>query len=535
MLLLALGFYACQRERPDALVFKIPDYKKAEAFFDTRKDSAFYYFNKAAGGSKDSLQIAMAYNGMAELQSDAGDYFGSQESLATSLKYLDEQQKKSYRTLTADYNELGMTSVVLKNYDAAIGYYGRAFKFAAGKGSKATLLNNQANAYRKKKDYGHAIRLLLAAIAEAEPDGKTYARILTNLAFTRWLERPGYNAVPELLQALNIRRKEQDLWGQNASYAHLADYYALKRPDSALLYARAMYAAASRINSPGDRLEALQKLIKLAPARAARSYFLAYQELDDSMQTAHNAAKNQFALIRYEAEKNKADNLKLIQDNTEKNVLLYGTGALFVFLAGAAWLWYRKRKRRMAFDARQRELQLSQKVHDQVANGLYRVMKQIEHKAGASHELLGEIAELYERSRDISYEKPDAQAGFDEKVGKLLAGLAGAEVKLATAGNNAVLWGKVSTPVKRQLLYILQELMVNMRKHSQATGVTLSFKLAESRLHIRYTDNGKGFPQPARFGNGLNNTVSRMERIGGTITFEPSAGKGAKILIVLPV
>src|SRR5690606_4084000 len=85
-----------------------------------------------------------------------------------------------------------------------------------------------------------------------------------------------------------------------------------------LFYAYKMYEVANKLNSANDRLTALKKLIMLGPSKTAKPHFEVYQKLNDSLQTARNAAKNQFAIIRYETEKHKADNLQLLQENTVK-------------------------------------------------------------------------------------------------------------------------------------------------------------------------------------------------------------------------
>jgi signal transduction histidine kinase len=543
-----LGFYACHQEKPQAPVINVPDYQKAAAFFDRQNDSAFYYFNKVAGSSKDSLQVAMAYNWMGEIQSDAGDYFGSQESLSTSLKFLDDQKTKNYRCLTADYNELGVTSLNLKNYDAAIGFYDQAFKFTDQSETKATILNNQANAYQKKKDYKRALKLYRAAIILTGTKGAGYARILTNMAFTQWLKQPGYNAAPELLQALGIRLREQDRWGQNASYAHLADYYTRSKPDSALHYAREMYTTATRINSPDDRIEALQKLIGLGTPQDARQYFALYQALDDSLQTARNAAKNQFALIRYNSEKNKADNLKLQKDNAEgkyqlirQSILFYST--LFLLVAGTviAIIWYRKRKIRLQLEAentiRESQLKTSQKVHDVVANGLYVIMTEVENEAEVHKEnLLDRIEVLYEKSRDISYEEISyPEQAFPAQIANLLKSFATAGTRVVLSGNTETLWKNVTGTAKRELEHILQELMVNMKKHSRAGNVGIKFEQQDDRITITYTDDGIGLTADIQHKNGLKNTGNRIKAIRGAISFAGNGASGLRIQISFPI
>ena len=157
---------------------------------------------------------------------------------------------------------------------------------------------------------------------------------------------------------------EKDIWGENSSYTHLADFYMDSKPDSALWYARMMFDAASKINSPDDKLAALRKLIVLVP-KQSKFYFQQYQQLEDSLQAARNAAKSQFAVIRYNVEKAKTENIQLQKKNTEKKYQLLVV--TLVALAGAfvGFGLYKRRKRRMQLEADRRlqesKLRLSQK------------------------------------------------------------------------------------------------------------------------------------------------------------------------------
>jgi tetratricopeptide (TPR) repeat protein/two-component sensor histidine kinase len=542
-----LILFSCQHTKRLVLKRNWDDYKKAYAWLSRQNDSAFYYFNKVVSSSRDSLQIAMAYNNMAVIQSDAGDDFGAQESLSLSLKFLDEKDARDRSCLANDYNELGVTSFNLKNQDAAIAFYDQAIRFTDDSLRIPVILNNKANAYQQKKDYPRALKLYSSVIRQTGTNDAGYARILTNMATTKWLADPRYHAAPELLKALNIRTQEKDLWGQNSSFAHLADYYFPSQPDSALFYARAMFDVARRLNSPDDQLEALEKLVRVAAPADVRQYFTRYRHLGDSVQAARKAAKSQFALIRYGVEKNKADNLRLQKDNTEKKYQLFKQGvllysSLFLLTAGsvfAAW-WYRKRKRRLERQVqekiRENQLRTSKKVHDVVANGLYRMMSEIENQGDLDKEhLLDRIEEMYEKSRDISYDEPWLSGqDFPALVSALLSSFATDQVRVALVGNTEALWKAVSLTVRQELYYILQELMVNMKKHSRAANVAILFERHDHRIRIHYGDDGVGIPKNAPHKNGLNNTGNRIKVIRGSIIFDNNAGKGLGIQIAFP-
>jgi signal transduction histidine kinase len=536
-----------RQQSPLVLVATTPDYDKGFAFLNRQNDSAYFYFNKVVNSSKDSLQIAMAYNNMAICQSDAGDYYGSQESLLRSLHYLHEGKEKDQWCLVADYNELGTDNLNLKYYDAAIDYYDRVINLVKDEGSKAIATNNKALTYEKKGQNAQAIALYESILTRSKRKKRQYARVLTNLAMARWRQDSGYRAAPDLLLALQIRKGENDEWGLNSSYSHLADYYTSSRPDSALGYALEMYAVTKRIGSPDDEVEALRKLILLGPSKDVKFYFTRYQHLQDSLETVRNSAKNQFALIRYEAEKNKADNLRLQRENAERQAVVVrqqaielGGALAFVILTGWGLLWYRRRKERMRVEKesaiRVERLQLSQKVHDRVANELYQLMKEMQNGDGiGKEELLDRIDMLYEQSRDISYE-PTGDSGDDSHttVAGLLTPFGNPGTKVLMVGNDETLWEELKPEVKYELMEVLRELMINMSKHSNAQNVLVKFDWERHGLNIQYTDDGVGFPAGYRPGNGLTSTGNRIAALGGRIIFDRNTPTGVSIRIYVP-
>ncbi|WP_460686041.1 tetratricopeptide repeat-containing sensor histidine kinase [Niabella aquatica] len=505
--------------------------------FNKKSDSAFYYFNKAANSSRDSLQIAMAYTYMAIIQSDAGDYFGSQENLLQSLKYLNEHEEKDRHCLLSNFNELGSTSMNMKKYDAAIGYYDKALEFIKDDNLKLVALSNKAVCYQKMQQYEQAISLYQSIIKQTKNNNKRYARILSNMAYTKWLQNSGYYAAPELLEALYVKENEKDNWGLNASYAHLSDYYTQSRPGLALMYAAKMYDIAKQLNSPGDELEGLQKLIVLSPSNSVKRYIARYLSLNDSLQTARNSAKNQFALIRYETEKHKSQNLALQKENAEKKVrivtqqVMIGGIVLFSF---AVLFWYRKQKQQAL---KEQQLKTSQKVHDVVANGLYRIMTRMEYQPGIEkQQLLDDMEILYEQSRDISYETIETpKQSFNNEIAELLKSFSTEHTSISIVGNTAHIWNGLNESARAELKRALQELLVNMKKHSGAKNAVIRFEETGNGLNIRYTDDGKGVPADFRYGNGLRNTETRIKNIGGQFTFTPPSAGGLNIQIFIPI
>lgn len=533
MLLLA----SCQKNSKTIPDDHWTDYHKGYNFLNTNKDSAFFYFNRSANNSSDNEQVAASFYNMALLQQASGDDYGAQESLASSLKSLNSRQLKDWDNLARDYKELGITCSSLNNNADALGYYKLALHYAVDRNMRQYLFNNEGNSYQELNLYDQALESYNKALHIIGKTGSVYSQTITNIAQTKWLRDEHYNPAPEMRRALEIREKENDLIGENSSLSHLSDFYRDSRPDSALYFASRMLALSRQLKSPDDERDALQKLIVLSPSSYLKSYFIRYQALSDSLQTMRDAAKNQFALIRYNAEKTRNDNLQLQRQHTKRLYQFIGVVVFSILASLAAFLWYRKRKQDLLLESRQRELLLSQKIHDVVANGLYLVMSDLENMNDLQKEaLLDRIEILYEQSRDISYDKPRTTDNqFHETVKKLVATFAGPETNIAIAGNNSALWEKISPKVRYAVEQILQELMVNMKKHSRATSVAVRFEQQDKYFRLIYTDNGIGFSAEMKFGNGLSNTGNRIKEIGGTITFDNTIKPGVKILISLPL
>jgi signal transduction histidine kinase/Flp pilus assembly protein TadD len=524
-------------------------FSKAMDLLNSQPDSAFYYFNEVATQSTDSLEIASALNYMAIIQHNAGDYFGSIETLLAALGYLKEESEDKRPYYQAVYNLLGSNNLTLGNYVDAILYYQQTLELTTDPNFKNVARNNLAVAYQKQGDYAKAIELLTTIQNDTVSNPANLARVQSNLARTRWLQNRDFNPLPDFWSALRIRTTEKDQWGLNASYSHLADYYSQRRTDSALWYASNMYAVATSINSVDDQLEALQKIIPLAAPDKAKRYVTEYMRLSDSLQAARNSARNQFALIRYEAEKSKAENFELLKANAEKELLLFRQqligGSLVLALVGLVIFGInrqRKRKEQLQLQfeqsLREQQLKTSQKVHDVVANGLYRIMTTIEHKEELDkNELLDNIEELYEKSRDISYEAPDeipATESYHQSINDLLKGFASENTRVVIVGNEPDYWNNLHPAAKKNLAQVLQELMVNMRKHSKASLVLIKFGAENQALQITYTDDGIGLPEAAKFGNGLKNTENRIRELKGRISFGQHQPTGLKVEIHLP-
>ena len=551
LLLILFFLVSCKKEIIEPAKTENKFYDKAYDFLSTgEKDSAFIYFNLAQNTfsqNKDSARIGNSMVNMAILQSEAGDYYGSQETSLGAIKYLNKKEEKLYPILYSNYNNLGITSRNLRDYKNAVLFYDNAIAFATSQSEINTCLNNKAICYKFLENYSASLQIFKDVFKNIYPvkDQKGYARIVDNLAFVKFLQNKNYDAEMEMNAALKIREKAEDLWGQNASHSHLSDYFEDKSIEKSLFHAHRMYEISKKIKSPDDQLEALQKLVDLENPVHSKKYYKIYVNLEDSLTNVRNKAKNQFALIRYDSEKNRVDLLKAEAKNIEnryqilqRNIAL---GAVFLAYIFAVF-WNRKRKERLKqekiFEVKSTALKYSKKVHDVVSNGIYQVMSEIENTSEIDKEgLLDKLEIVYEKSRDISYEDltGNADSDFKMQIANLTKSFSSETLKTIIIGNEEILWSKIPQDLKTDIKLILQELLVNTKKHSEAKKIILKFEIVANRLQIAYSDDGIGFTNNIEKKNGLQNVETRICSQKGNLTFGETTGKGANVFISFPL
>lgn len=488
-------------------------------------------------GGRRSLDMAHAQLGM-------GDYSGSQETATEALEYLDRETDSIY--VSSAYNVVGLSYANQGFHEDAVKEYHNALRYARGRKDSLSYLHNIALVYKDQKKYDKALAIFRQIIDSPEPDLSSQSRFLDNYAFTRWLKCPDERVDTLLLQALETRKEINDREGMLTSYSHLSEYYSKKDRETAENFARQYLNLSREYGAPVSEVMALKRLMPFVSGPEKDTYLDRYVNLNDSLKDAGLKAKYQFAKIRFDEERKQqqisileAANYKqtLQTERLETRNLVSSFIAVVVFLSALLLFFYlrQRNKREKIREVYMAESRISKKIHDELANDVYNLMSSLEPLG--SKETNDQLEKIYHQTRNISRENSEIETEKNFIEGLLLnLGHIAGDAKLILRGEKSVDWQKLEKEKKIVIYRVLQELLVNMRKHSNARFVAISFDLEKPMLKITYSDNGKGCdPEVLRTGNGLKNVRDRLRAVNGKVVFEAEAGKGLKAEISLKV
>ena len=516
-------------------------------------DSAYYYYNQIRTQSNTKTEkdkIVYALLKMAAIQQTQGDYIGSEATATEALSYFQQSTEAQYKV--AIYNTLGINYKNLFDYANAIRYYQKASALADTPLQKAIIQNNIAVVYLEQQHYKQAIQLLTtlsqSPIAQQNPEHQ--ARVLDNLGFCYFKIQDSRSGA-FLKKALAIHQQLQFDYGLITSYSNLAKYYQKSQPQLAFSYAQQSYTKTTAIQSTDDRLLALSLLMEVSPPSQLPNYTKRYLQLNDSISKVKQIAKNQFAKIKYDATQERNENLQLKAAKAENDLALaqqrFNNYLLFfilllVLIAVVLLYFYLKNKSKKEKQAAiyESETRIAKKLHDELANDVYQTLAFAEtqdlHNPVQKETLLDNLDKIYTRTRNISRENSPIGTGdsYEMELKEMLSGFSSSRVQVIVKDISTIPWDKIAEEQKIALYRVLQELLVNMKKHSQGTFVVLRFEMNTKALLVHYSDNGIGMPHPNPSKNGLHNVENRIRTIGGSIIFDTSSSKGLKIKLTFP-
>lgn len=344
-------------------------------------------------------------------------------------------------------------------------------------------------------------------------------------------------------------------------------------------------ATANYYNSNDLKFKSLGHYQKSVIDSAAGNYLKAYDESMNfrvSMAAIERAAQNNLfneLEVKYQTSEKEKQLLLSEQEKKKTQNIAIGLGGsvIAVVIIGILFIKNTKRKQRIAEQQRELEIQKTEKILkeqelttiDAMIEGQEKERKRL---ASDLHDSVGATlaaAKLQFHHLSKNREQGEITDALFSKTGKLLEdayaeirgmahvknngviaknGLLPAVHKLANSASGANgltitvedygLEERLDNTLEISVFRIIQELVTNIIKHSQATEASISINQYEDSLNIIVEDNGKGFDArhlPQKEGMGLSSIEKRIEHLEGTMEVDTTLGKGTNILIDIPL
>ncbi|PKP14876.1 MAG: hypothetical protein CVU07_12640, partial [Bacteroidetes bacterium HGW-Bacteroidetes-23] len=186
------------------------------------------------------------------------------------------------------------------------------------------------------------------------------------------------------------------------------------------------------------------------------------------------------------------------------------------------------------------ETRISKRIHDELANDVFNAMTFVQtqnlEKTEVKEVLLDTMDHIYQRTRDISKENSDIRT--DENFGpdffQMIDSYSDNSMNVIKKISSELNWQKMSAEKKITVFRVVQEFLINTKKHSEATLVIIDFLEQKNRLILTYTDNGIGLKKAQNRKSGLQNAENRILAIKGRLIFDTAIQKGFKATVFIP-
>ena len=524
-------------------------------FNNTKYDSSYYYFNKAKSlcdVKKDTSKIIYSIIKLSNIEMMQGDNYSGETTLLEALPFLKNNPKPNHHW--GVYTAIGYNYLQTLDYKLALYYDNLALHLKTDPFRKSAIKNNIAVVYMDMHDYRRALKILLPITSQKEikNDSEMYSIALDNLGYS-YYKTGNPKGIDYMNQSLEIRNKYKYSWGLVRSYIHLSEYFKKMNPHLAHRYALMAYENATKVNNVDDRLESLKLIIQNSNSNQSKAYAEKYIQINDSIRKARQIAKNQFTKIKYDSKQDKEENLRLKNQKAEtalelekqKNQNLILNFLVITGILSTIFLYYflkainKKEKIQTSYDT---ETRIAKKLHDELANDVYHTMAFAETQdLSTSHNkesLLNNLDTIYSRTRNISKENSIIETGtkFVDGLKEMMSGFKTSTVTILVNGMDSINWNALERNKKIIIYRVIQELLVNMKKHSKCSLAIITFKESKNKLQIDYSDNGIGTTLcKINSKNGLQNVENRILSIKGTITFDNKSNKGFKTSFTIPV
>lgn len=467
------------------------------------------------------------------------------------------------------YSNIAVLLGETNNDDKQIEYLQKSYKLLDKNKDErfiATIASNLGLGYYHKQDTVNAYRWSEKALELSELSNDLLAKTQAYLTLS-FIEKSLDKSLQYAEQAVQYADELQDKTHQARAYYRYANILnQLEQPEKALQYAEQSVSIAQEIGDgitlPKASYIAATITYNQGQKERAADYYRVYATWKDSVSSAENTREINEINTKYETEKKEKQiaeqELKIQKQQSDLLLAILG-GALLISVLGGVFVYNRKVQQ-----SRLKELQQEKEkaILNSFILGEERERKRISHELhdgvaamiGAAKMSLESIPHL---SRDKQMEQfskvkqilENTHAGVRHIAHNLLPTVLEKEglipatkhfvseinetrlVKISVTDNNSKA-EQHSKQLQLMLFRIIQELVNNIVKHSQAQNAEIIFSEFQNNLQIEVTDDGVGYDDKIDSkSQGLYSISQRLKSIGGNFKISKikSGGTQAKI------
>ncbi|MDH5404831.1 MAG: tetratricopeptide repeat protein, partial [Candidatus Heimdallarchaeota archaeon] len=542
------------------------------------KDSAYFNYFKAQKiyeSINNNFYSGRLLLNMAIIQTDLKDYTGSEITTFKALELLKPLDK--YDQLYRCYNNLGIIYNELEDFEQSLIYHNEALgyekKIKESNTFKANTLNNIGVVYERQKNLREALKNYQLAIAEQNLKNKNselFARILGNIAYSKFLLRDTSGIKNIFYKALRIRDSVNDLSGISINKIQLAEYYSFNKDTlQAIKLAKEASDLSFRTNNFRDQLASFLLLSKLDKKNSSH-YANKYIVLSDKLVKQERSVRNKFARIQFETDEYISENERLYEQR--KRLLMLSFAGLILAILSYIIIDQRHKNIKLRLEARQQKAneeiydlmlvqqykldegrrkekkRISEELHDGVLGKLFGtrlLLSALNDKSDAKNikkrekyiiDLQAVEEEVRSVSHELSRQSEFLNVGYKQVVQDLLEN----QSKISSFNyefrcDKKINWEEISGEFKMNMYRIIQESLQNINKYAKAKNVMVEFKLTQKHLKLLIIDDGIGFNTSIKKkGIGLKNIKSRTKHLKGIFKIKSESSSGTFIEIKIP-
>ena len=432
----------------------------------------------------------------------------------------------------------------------------------------ATAASNLALGYYHKKDTINVSKWSKKALGLSELSNDLVAKTGSYLTLSL-IEKDLNKSLQYAKQSLKYSDELGDRVQMASAYyryAHVS--YQIGDNEEALKYAEQAVNFAKEV---GDNITltkashtAASIYFNLGMKEKAADFYHTYATFKDSISSAENAREINDINTKYETEKKEKQivqqQLKIQEQRS--NLLYAGLGAVFlVTFFGGVVIYNRKAQKSKLKQLRQEKenailnsfilgeererKRISQDLHDGVAAMIGAAKMSLESIPHLSREKqleqFSKVKQILENTHaDVRHIAHNLLPTVLEKEGLIKATSHFISeinetklVNFSVTGKNSDI-KNLSPQLQLMLFRVIQELVNNIIKHSQAQNAEIAFSNGENGLQIEISDDGVGYEVTEESGNqGLYSIAQRLKSIGGNfkISKGKSGGTQAKVVV----